>query len=218
MSALLQLCIIVLILINIRVLFASRLTTLIRLAALQGGVLAAVLLLMPHPQSELTHIMLLAGAVLCIKAVGFPWLLRRTLRKIAVAPADSITQSYLSHTISVMVGMAALLFSLWLETQLPRAQGIFPPFLLAAALMTLFTGLLLVIGHMKALTQVIGYLVAENGIFLLGIPLMVEGATWFELSLLLDVFVAVFVMGIAINHIHATFESINVGRFCSLRD
>ena len=58
----------------------------------------------------------------------------------------------------------------------------------------------------------------ENGIFLLGIPLMTEGAVWFELTILLDVFVAVFVMGIAINHINRTFESIDVGRFCSLRD
>ncbi|MEG2172658.1 MAG: hydrogenase-4 component E, partial [Desulfovibrionaceae bacterium] len=60
--------------------------------------------------------------------------------------------------------------------------------------------------------------VAENGIFLLGLPMMLGGSVWFELSILLDVFVAVFVMGIAINHINATFESIDVGRFCSLRD
>ena len=62
-----------------------------------------------------------------------------------------------------------------------------------------------------------GYLVAENGIFLLGIPLMTAGAVWFELTLLLDIFVAVFVMGIAINHISYTFESIDVG-FHDLRD
>ena len=47
---------------------------------------------------------------------------------------------------------------------------------------------------------------------------MTEEAVWFELTILLDVFVAVFVMGIAINHISKTFESIDVGRFCSLRD
>ena len=47
---------------------------------------------------------------------------------------------------------------------------------------------------------------------------MTAGAVWFELALLLDIFVAVFVMGIAINHIGETFESIDVGRFRSLRD
>ena len=114
-----------------------------------------------------------------------------------------------------MIGLA---FSLWLEAQLPIQPGLFPSLLLPAALMTLFSGLILVVGRTKALSQVIGYLVAENGIFLLGIPLMAEGAVWFELTILLDVFVAVFVMGIAINHINKTFESIDVGRFCSLRD
>ena len=94
---------------------------------------------------------------------------------------------------------------------------IFPPLLLPAGLTTLFCGLLLVVGRATALSQVMGYLVAENGIFLLGIPLMTAGAVWFELTLLLDIFVAVFVMGIAINHISHTFESIDVG-FHDLRD
>ena len=62
------------------------------------------------------------------------------------------------------------------------------------------------------------YATAENGIFLLGIPLMTAGAVWFELTLLLDIFVAVFVMGIAINHISSAFDSIDVARFRNLRD
>ena len=81
-----------------------------------------------------------------------------------------------------------------------------------------FCGLILVVGRATAISQVIGYLVAENGIFLLGAPLMAAGAIWFELALLLDIFVAVFVMGNAIGHIGETFDSIDTGRFRSLRD
>ena len=92
------------------------------------------------------------------------------------------------------------------------------PMLLPTGLGTLFCGLILIVGRIKAITQVIGYLVAENGIFLLGVPLMTAGTVWFELALLLDVFVAVFVMGIAINHISDSFASIDVARFRSLRD
>ena len=216
MATLFQLCIMLLLLNNFALLCVSRLALLIRLAAFQGAVLAAVLILMPRaPGASLTHVLLLAGAVLLIKAVGFPWLLKRTLRRVA---ADGFLTPYLGFSLSVGAGLVGLVFSLWLETRLPVTQGLFPPLLFPAALTTLFTGLTLVVGRMKALSQVIGYLVAENGIFLLGMPLMMEGSTWFELSLLLDVFVAVFVMGIAINHINATFESIDVGRFCSLRD
>ena len=216
MTTVFQFCVILLLLNNFALLAVSRLALLIRLAAFQGLVLALVLTLMPRSDAgSLVHVLLLAGAVVCIKAVGFPWLLRRTLRRVA---ADAFLASHLGFSLSVAAGMAGLLFSLWLETRLPVTLELFPPLLFPAALTTLFTGLILVVARMKALTQVIGYLVAENGIFLLGMPLMMEGSTWFELSLLLDVFVAVFVMGIAINHINATFESIDVGRFCSLRD
>ena len=86
------------------------------------------------------------------------------------------------------------------------------------ALTTLFSGLIVVVNGTKALTQVIGYLVAENGIFILGIPLMTEGSMWFELSILLDVFAAIFVMAIAINHINSAFASIDLAHFRNLRD
>lgn len=215
MSTLFQLCLILLLCNNFALLAVGRLTLLIRLVAFQGALLAALLMLMPMPEDDMLHMVLLAGAVLLIKVLGFPWLLRRTLRRIAT---DTMVVPYLSYSLSVAAGLAALIFSLWLEARLPLAQNVFPPLLFPAALTTLFTGLLLVVVRMKALTQVIGYLVAENGIFLLGMPLMAAATTWFELSLLLDVFVAVFVMGIAINHINKTFDSIDVGRFCTLRD
>ena len=154
------------------------------------------------------------GLVLLIKGGLLPWLLHRTRRQIG---ADPHIKPRLGFGLAVLTGLACLVFSLWLEGRLPMTPGLFPPLLLPAGLTTLFCGLLLVVGRATALSQVMGYLVAENGIFLLGIPLMTAGAVWFELTLLLDIFVAVFVMGIAINHISHTFESIDVG-FHDLRD
>ena len=120
--------------------------------------------------------------------------------------------------VGVLAGMGGLVLSLWLEARLLTLPALFPPLLLPTALTTLFCGLILVVGRTTALAQVIGYLVAENGIFLLGMPLMTAGTTWFELALLLDVFVAVFVMGIAVHHIYRAFESTDVDQFAALRD
>ena len=216
MSLLLQIAIVLLLLGNLAMLAARRLEPRITLVALQGALLAALLLLAPHNGGHLLHSLLLAAAIIAIKAVSFPLLLRRTLRKVSFTP-HAVSASK-DHKFAVLAGMAGLIFSLWLETRLPLAQALYPHLLFPAALTTLFAGLIMVVGRNRALGQVMGYLVAENGIFLLSMPLMVESSTWFELSLLLDVFVAVFVMGIAINHINETFESIDVGRFCSLRD
>lgn len=203
-----------LICVNLAYLAITRLRSLARLTAVQGALLAVVPLLFPDVTNH-GHVWLLALAVFAIKAVGFPWLLARTLSRLEVNP---VVEPYLGFNLSLLAGIAGLLFSLWLETRLPFPPGLFPPLLFPAALTTIFTGLTLVIARKKALTQVIGYLAAENGIFLLGTPLSGQGSVWLELSVLLDIFVAVFVMGIAIHHINKTFESIDVGRFCSLRD
>ncbi len=214
MSAFFQLLLLVLMLNNLLLAGVVRLASLIRQVAVQG-VLLALLLMLPGAHGFSLEHLLLGGAVLLIKGIAFPILLSRTLKKVAV---EQDAEPRLGCGLSVIACMVGLAFSLWLEARLPIQPGLFPSLLLPAALMTLFSGLILVVGRTKAISQVIGYLVAENGIFLLGIPLMAKGAVWFELTILLDVFVAVFVMGIAINHINKTFESIDVGRFCSLRD
>ena len=203
-----------LICVNLAYLAITRLRTLTRVTAVQGALLALAPLLFAGPGDH-GHALLLSLAVLAIKGIGFPWLLARTLARLEVNP---VVEPYLGFNLSLVAGVAGLLFSLWLETRLPFPPGLFPPLLFPAALTSIFTGLTLVVARHKALTQVIGYLAAENGIFLLGTPLSGQGSVWLELSVLLDVFVAVFVMGIALHHISKTFESIDVGRFCSLRD
>ncbi|WP_297218551.1 hydrogenase-4 component E [uncultured Desulfovibrio sp.] len=181
---------------------------LIRMVTLQGFLLSGLLLAQGHAA--------LALAVLAIKGFILPILLDRTRRRIGADPR--LTQRF-GCVWATLLGMAGLVFSLWLEASLPLLpRGFFPPLLLPVGLTTLFCGLIMVVSRVTALSQVIGYLVAENGIFLLSMPLMTSSAIWFEMTLLLDIFVAVFVMGIVINHINNTFESIDVNRFHNLRD
>jgi hydrogenase-4 component E len=80
------------------------------------------------------------------------------------------------------------------------------------------SGFLLLITRRKALTQVLGYLVMENGIFIFAvllseaIPLMVEA------GILLDLLVGIFVMGIVLNHINQEFSTINTERLTALKE
>lgn len=215
MHTLYQFVVILLLLNNFGLLAANDMKTLIRLITAQGVLLALLLFSMPV-SPDFTSCLAFSLAVLCIKGLAFPVLLRRTARRVI---NERQIVPYLGYNLSILIGAASLIFSLWLEARLPLGPGFFPFLLFPAAFTTVIAGFVLVVGRMKALTQVIGYLVAENGIFLLGLPLMAaEGGIWFELLILLDVLVAVFVMGIAVNHISNTFESLDVGRFCSLRD
>jgi hydrogenase-4 component E len=82
----------------------------------------------------------------------------------------------------------------------------------------LLTGLFLIVARRTALTQALGYLVMENGIYAFGVGLVEGTPMLLELGILLDVFVAVFVMGIAIFHISREFDHIDTDRMTTLRD
>jgi hydrogenase-4 component E len=70
----------------------------------------------------------------------------------------------------------------------------------------------------KAVTQVVGYLMLENGVFLFGQTLARDLPFAVELGILLDLLVGVFVMGIAIHHISREFDHIDTERLDSLQE
>ncbi len=80
-----------------------------------------------------------------------------------------------------------------------------------------FVGLFVVITRKKAMAQIIGFMVMENGIALLaalgtyGIPLIVE------LGVFLDVLMGFLVMQVFVYHIHDTFETIDVDQMNELK-
>ena len=77
---------------------------------------------------------------------------------------------------------------------------------------------ILIVSRRKALTQVLGYLVMENGIYAFGVGLVPGTPVLVELGILLDVLVAVFVMGITIFHINREFEHLDTSRLTTLSD
>jgi hydrogenase-4 component E len=74
------------------------------------------------------------------------------------------------------------------------------------------TGLIVLTSRRKAITQVVGYLMLENGIFVFGLTQTERVPFLLELGVLLDVFVAVFVMGIVVFHINREFDALGAGR------
>jgi len=90
-------------------------------------------------------------------------------------------------------------------------------FLFPGALFTTLTGLMIIVSRRKALTQVVGYLVMENGVYAFGAALAVQEPLLVEMGILLDVFVAVFVMGITIYQISREFDHIDTDRLSELK-
>ena len=82
----------------------------------------------------------------------------------------------------------------------------------------ILSGLLVLVTRRIALGQVLGYIALENGIALFGLAVAEQQPLLVELGILLDVFVGVFVMGIAIAHINREFDHIEVDQLAALRD
>ncbi|SBW11107.1 putative hydrogenase-4 component E [uncultured delta proteobacterium] len=204
----------IILIIDLGLLATERQIQCIRLLALQGLILGLLPLLGDIAPLD-WHLLALTAIFLMIKAVVLPHVLRRCH---ATLPQSPPLTPYIGYNRSVLAGSLGCAFSLWLAVRLPvPANPLFLAFF-APAVTTVLAGLLVIVTRRKILTQVMGYLVLENGIYLLGVPLARQDAAWLELSVLLDVFVGIFVMIIAVRHLNEAFHSVDVDRIASLRD
>ena len=198
---------------NLVALGTSRLPSLIRVAALQGMVLGIMPLVIEHEW----HVMVLviAVATVIMKGIVIPALLRRAMR---TANIDRDLNPLIGFLPSLLLGAAGMIGAVVLARRLPLLPEHRESLLVAGSLASVLTGLLLLIGRSKAISQVCGYLILENGIYLFGLllihstPLLVEG------GILLDLTVAVFVTGIIVDRIQRAFDSLDTRKLTVLRE
>ena len=204
---------ILLLLTNLVLLGSSRLASCIRIVAVQGILLAIVTLL--HGDGVTAGSVILAVGSAGLKSIVFPWLLFRALR---VAAIRREVEPIVGYKTSIVFGMIFLGISLWVSGQLPIVGEAASSLSVPTALFTMLTGLFLIISRRKAITQALGYLVLENGIFCFSVTLLPEEPLLIEMGVLLDAFLAVFLMGIAIYHISREFNHIDTDQLDALRD
>ncbi|MCD8140542.1 MAG: hypothetical protein LUE17_12330 [Planctomycetaceae bacterium] len=204
---------VLLLLSNFALLASSRLGLCINAVTVQGVVLAIIPLL--HGGDHLGAASILLYAVtLAVKGYAFPHLLRAAIGR---ANVRREVEPLIGYNTSLLAGLAMLVFAFWLQSRLPLTQG-GEGILLPAAFFGILAGFFITIARRKALTQILGYLALENGIFAFGAASLSEHPWLLEMGILLDVFVAVFIMGVALFHISQEFDHMDADRLASLRD
>lgn len=194
------------------ILGTSRLTTCIRAIALQGLLLGALPLALAQRWSLRIAALAIGSAI--VKSLVLPWLLRRAIREAAVRRE---VEPRIGFTMSLVLGTAAVAIAFAVAQRLPLPEGA-GELLVPVALATVMMGFLALTTRAKAVTQVVGYLMLENGIYLFGLTSAERVPFLVEIGVLLDVFVAVFIMGIVVFHINREFDSISSTRLSELRD
>jgi hydrogenase-4 component E len=199
-------------LVNLALLGSSRLLGCIRLAAVQGLAVGLLPLLI---DPVFPHALVLSFAIVMLKGYVFPRLLTKALRE---ANVRREVEPLVDYTVSVVLGLVFLGFALWVGRRMHvPSETVRTTLMMPVAVATVASGIFLIISRRKALSQVQGYIVMENGIYTLGLGLMGGVHLLIEIGVLLDVFVAVFVMGIAINHISREFDHIDTDQLNSLK-
>jgi hydrogenase-4 component E len=191
----------------------SRLGACIRWLSFQGIVFGLVPVIAEYGGLSWRAFMLAAGNI-ALKGIGFPLLLLKLRER---AGTSREVQPFVSFVMSVLFGILALGLSVWLASTMKPALPHVPFVMLDSAIFLIVVGVFLIAARRNALMQEIGYLVLENGIFVFGVTAVVGTPLLVELGVLLDAFVGVFVMGIAIYHINREFGSIEIDRLSALK-
>ena len=212
MQPLHELILLLVVLTDLWILGTSRLSSMIRAAATQGALLAVLpVVLFPHTS---VHVLGLAVGTFAVKAVILPYFLTRAIREAAVRRE---IEPLIGFTASLMLGAAAiaLAFTIAPRLALPNLPS---SMLVPVALSTVIIGLIILTTRNKALTQVIGYLVLENGIYAFGLSQAERVPFLVDVGVLLDVFAGVFIMGIVVFQINREFDSLSSARLSELKD
>ncbi|HNU68966.1 MAG TPA: NADH-quinone oxidoreductase subunit K [Myxococcota bacterium] len=213
MQALTELLAIVMILLNFRLLGGSRLKACIQALAIQALVLN-ILPVLANFSRDPWVITLVIGSTL-IKAVLLPALLMQAINKTGVT---NEVKPIIGYTRSLLIGAAMLalcaLASRALKVPFSDAEQLLVP----VSLFTILTGAFLLVARRKAINQVLGFLVLENGVYLFGVTFAVSEPWLVQMGVLLDVLAAVFIMGIIIYHINREFGDIDIDRLSNLKD
>jgi len=197
-----------LIITNLYLLGSSRMGALIWTAGAQGVLLAA-LPLFPEVGEFSVHAIIIAVGSVVIKGAVIPRLLLYALNDAGVRRD---VEPFIGFSLSMTIGVIFTASSFWFAVKISDGQTAeAASSFVSVAISMALCGLYLIASRKKALTQVIGYLTLENGVYVFGVSLAAKQPFVAEMGIFLDIFVLVFVAGIVVFRISSTFDKIATG-------
>jgi len=191
---------------------ANRLSTYINILALQGMILFGVSFIELIQINTINLIFILFETIV-FKTIAIPLFLNYIIKKNNIVRE---AQPFLPDFLSVVIITSIILGSFILSNVVSgvHIRKIF--FLVAMS--ALFSGLFIIISRKKIVTHIMGYLVIENGVFILSLSAGNKMPMLVNSGITLDIFVSVLVLGVFVNRIGNTFEEMNVDNLTNLKD
>jgi hydrogenase-4 component E len=186
----------------------TRIDACIRASIIQALILAALPFALGGigpgaPLSEQLHMVALAGATQLVKGIVIPRMLFRALRDLG--SHREFEPSVSLHYSQIINGLLCA-GAFWLASALPWPAHRAHTVALGVALATILVGLYMTISRDKTISQALGYLVMESGLFVAGWTLIEQPSLLVELGVLLDLLVGAMVMGILATSMQGTSD------------
>ena len=191
---------------------ANRLMTYIKVLALQGVLLFFVVFIQLNEINTLNLVLILLETIV-FKSIAVPAFLAYLLKRNNITrEAEPFLPNFVSLVITTFIVVITILISNTIKDV--HLDKIF----FVVALSTLFFGLYLIATRRKIITHVMGYMVIENGVFVLSLAVGNEMPMLVNLGILLDIFASVLILGIFLNKIGDVFKDVDVDQLSNLKD
>jgi hydrogenase-4 component E len=191
---------------------ANRMMTYVRILSLQGVILFFVVYLQLNEINTVNLVLILLETIV-FKSLAVPFFIAHLLKRNKITrEAEPYLPNFISLIITTFIVVVTILLSNSIkDTYLDKMFFV-------VALSALFMGLYLIASRRKIITHVMGYLVIENGVFVLSLAVGNEMPMLVNLGIMLDIFASVLILGIFLNKIGDVFKDVDVDQLSSLKD
>lgn len=192
---------------------SSRLPMLIKVLAFQGVVVSIVPLFIGH---DLTSGgIVFALVTLIIRGILIPLFIYLAIKKVAIRRE---VEPIVGYHASLLAGLALIVVATFVSPKfnLPQTSG--NALLLPTAITLLVAGMFLLMARRNAIAMVLGYIMMENGIYLVGTSFTIRAHHIVEFGILLDVLAGVMIMAIILQNINQAFDDVDTALLRTLKE
>ncbi len=191
---------------------ANRIYTYINILILQGFIMFGVAFISLHQINTLNLVLILLETVV-FKALAVPYFMKYLIKR------NNITREaepYLPNFVSLIIATLIMVVTIILSSSI-HDKNLDKTFFVVA-LSNLLIGLYMIVSRKKIITHIIGYLVIENGVFILALAIGNEMPMLVNLGIMLDIFASVLILGVFFNKIGDVLKDPDVNLLRNLKD
>ena len=192
----------------------TRVVSIIHVFVWQGALVALTTALVAFDSGR-HHLYISASLTLALKAIFIPWLLHRLVLRLRI---DREAQDIEYPAVVLMIAAVLVIFSYYVALPIQQLAESVTRNTIAISMSVVLLGMLMLITRTKAVSQVVGFMSMENGLFFAavvathGIPMVVE------LGIAFDVLIAAVIFGVFFFHIRDSIDSLDVAELSRLAD